>query len=169
MKRLAILAAVCLMTAAQPASANSEVRHVWDVFVEHSSGQWHIGDADDWENVLYTAAKATKSEDEAIAEFGRRIGVDQAAAIRYAEVIVEAVVFEQARSDSEGEAPAFAPGQRLYDLTAGAALLEPTGRLLFVVGKAVDDQPAALVPHAAKQTQAAAIFTDLVVYRKNRP
>ena len=169
MKRLAILAAVCLMTAAQPAAANSEVRHVWDVFVEHSSGQWHIGDADDWENVLYTAAKATKSEDEAIAEFGRRIGVDQSTAIRYAEVIVEAVVFEQARSDSEGEAPAFAPGQRLYDLTAGAALLEPTGRLLFVVGKAVDDQPAAFVRLAAKHPKAAAILTELVVYGKNGP
>lgn len=169
MKRLAILAAICLMMATRPAAAGAEVQPVWDVFVEHSSGRWNIGDQGDWENVLYAAAKATKSEDEAVAEFGRRIAVDQASARRYAEVIVAAVVFEQENSDSDGAAPAFVPGQRLYDLTASVATAEPTGRLLFVVGKSVDDPPDAFVRLAMTHPKAASVLVDLLVYGKNGP
>lgn len=161
--------AIGLMTMNMPASAD-ETRTGWETFIEESYGRFSEFDPTDWEDVLYAAAKAKKNETKAIEEFGRRIGVDTATARLYADVIVEAVAFREATADYRApKVIQFAPGQKLHDLTAEVAMKEPTGRLLFVVGKVVDTDPTAFIRLAKAHPAAVAVFLELADYGVKGP
>lgn len=166
----ASILAIGLIAVTMPACADEETRTGWQMFVEETWGRYGASDPANWEDVLYAASQATKTEDEAIVEFGRRIGVDTSTARRYADVLIEAVAFREAsRNDRAPKVVPFAPGQKLYDLTAEVAMKEPKGQLLFIIGTVVDAEPQVFIRLAKTHPAAVSVFFRLADYGTEGP
>jgi hypothetical protein len=137
MKPVALCVAyVFVMLTGSPAGAQAVRTGDLQRFVDTYRADPPYSTSADWDDLLYLSAKLTRTPEQAIAEFARRIGTSPAAARQYASVILDAVVPD--KSCDARPQPAhcvFAPGQRLYERTASLARADRTGSLLVALGK----------------------------------
>src|SRR5262249_41932113 len=126
----ASLFALLLLGAAGQAPAHSDP---WQTFLQETYARFtNPGEATTLEDDLYRVGHGLGYE-AAISRFAQEKGYSFEHARAYADLIVAAVNFRNA-CGNPGPC-VFAPGQPLYDLTARAAMQEPTGSLMIVVGR----------------------------------
>lgn len=123
-------AALLAMILATPAAAIPDTD--WATFLDGSDSQFVVDEDQDWEDLLFEAAEAEADAPAAVARFGRAIGADPAQAEAWADVIVATVVLRE-RCD-QGPCT-ITPGDEAYDRLMTLALAEPSGELLWVVGR----------------------------------
>lgn len=144
--RLGMVAGLALlaMVAATPAAAIPTAD--WAIFLEDSYSSLGMDDGEpDWEDHLFAAAEEEPDISRAVARFAHVIGVDPAKAETYADAIVAATVLRE-RCDSD---PCqFGPGQPDYERVMTPALAEPSGELLWAVGRNLGTDGAPLGPVA---------------------
>lgn len=127
--RVAVLALLATAFATPAAAIPNEE---WATFLEWSSSQFSHDDEQDWEDQLFEAAGEEADIARAVARFGRAAGLEPERAEAYAEVIVASVaVGERCRET----ACVFAPGEPAWQRVMAPALAEPSGELLWVVGR----------------------------------
>lgn len=106
----------------------------WRTFKTGSLSEYRTaGDPLDWEDHLFDAAKAERSQAKALQDFARRIGVPSELAQQFATVIVQAVVRQDA--GCRGTPCQFQPGDPLYERVKALSSRDPTGQLLIIIAK----------------------------------
>jgi len=104
----------------------------WAIFVEWSSSQFGLDEEQDWEDHLFEAAGEETDTSRAVARFGRAARLDAERAEAYAEVIVASVAL---RERCQETACTFSPDTAEWGRVISPALAEPSGELLWVVGR----------------------------------
>ena len=122
--------AVLAAAIATPAAAIPD--QDWETFVEWSSSQYGIDDGDDWEDQLFLAAGEEVDIPRAVARFSRVAGLGPDRAEAYAEVIVASVTLRERCQESGCDVT---PGDSDWERVMAPALAEPSGELLWVVGR----------------------------------
>lgn len=130
--RLGKVAGLTLLAMVAATPAHAIPTSDWVVFVEQSYSGLGIDDGPDWEDQLFRAAEEEPDIQRAVARFGRAIGVDPARADAYADVIVATTVLRERCADGPCR---IAPGDAAYDRVMTPSLVEPSGELLWVVGR----------------------------------
>lgn len=127
--RVAVLALV-VAAFATPAAAIPDEE--WATFLEWSSSQWGLDEEQDWEDQLFEAAGKEADISRAVARFGRAAGLEPERAETYAEVIVASVAMGERCRET---ACVFEPSEPAWQRVMAPALVEPSGELLWVVGR----------------------------------
>jgi hypothetical protein len=125
----------------------------------------------DWDDLLFTQAKSSRSLDAVIGSFVTQIGVPTDVGRQFAWVIMQSVLYDRdcVEPPVDPERCDFAPGRSHYERVTSIARRDRTGRLLVAVGKNVrgvrrDD--AAFFTLARRHPAARAIFERLFEVRR---
>ncbi len=140
--RVAVLALLAVAFATPAAAIPDED---WSAFVDGSYSPYGGDEEPDWEDHLYLAVEEEADIPRALSRFGRVAGLAPDQAEAYAEVIVASVIL---RERCQQEACAFVPGEPAWERTVTPALAEPSGELLWVVGRNLVGGFRAMSPHA---------------------
>lgn len=130
--RLVTVAVLALLAAAFATPTAAMPDQDWATFVEWSSSSYRGDEEPDWEDHLFLAATEEADISRAVARFGRATNLEPDDAEAYAEVIVASVAL---RERCEQSACMLAPGEATWERVMVPALAEPSGELLWVVGR----------------------------------
>lgn len=126
------IAVLALWVAAFATPAAAIPDEDWAIFVEWSSSQFGHDAEKDWEDHLFEAAGEEADISRAVARFAGAAGLEPEQAKAYAEVIVASVALGERCRET---ACVFAPGEPAWRRVMAPALAEPSGELLWVVGR----------------------------------
>jgi hypothetical protein len=166
MKFLALsVAFLCATLTASPAAAQAVRASNLQRFIDTYRGDPPDSTSTDWDDILYLSAVLTRTPEEAIAEFARRIATSRPAAREYASVILDAALpVKTCEGRPQPAQCVFAPGQRRYERAASLVRADRSGRLLVALAKrpeVIYQDSTALLTLIASHPSASSTFARL--------